>query len=442
MSIIKLLSKKPHRLLFTTPSHNQKAIFNKEFDSFYKCDYSEIEGFDNLQNPVSSILMSQGKVSDILDTKQTFFVVQGATTAMLSAMKAIINPGDKVLVARNCHKSVFSGLILTASLVDWLMPETDSSWGIYTHIDPDKLEKTLELNQYKAFILTSPTYEGINSDIERIAQICKNHNTYLIVDEAHGSLYKFSPDLPKTAIEQGADVSINSLHKTAGALNQCALLNISKNIKDIDTEVFQKSLNLFQTTSPSYPLLENIESCINYLNSPQGALEISNLMKNISKLKPELERFGVEFYNEKNHDLTKILLRKEGISGLDLSDTLLNNYNIEDELNNEISCLYLTGIGTSKQKLDKLKNALKKVQTNPSYKFKTVEFQPHPLVKIQPVATFKREYVYVNKTDANMKISNKMILPYPPGFAILYPGEAIQNWHINYLSNDVEVIYQ
>ena len=440
MSITKLLNKKPDRILFTTPSHGQKPSFSKDLENFYKKDFSEIEGFDNLQNPKNAILMAQGKVSDILKTKQTFFVIQGATTALLAAMKAIIAPGDKVLVARNCHKSVFNGLILTAGLVDWIMPETDSDWGIYTHIDPDKLEHTLELNHYKAFILTSPTYEGVNSDIERIAQICKNHDTYLIVDEAHGSLYNFSSNLPKTAIEQGADISINSLHKTAGALNQCALLNISTTIKTLETEIFQKALNIFQTTSPSYPLLENIESCIGYLDSNHGRNEIDNLIKNIEKIKNELSRFGVELYSADNHDTTKILAKKSGISGMDLSKTLFDDYKIEDELANQISCLYLTGIGTTQSKLEKLKNALKRVPTNPSYNHPSVEFQPHPLVKIQPVATFNRDYMFVSKSDALLKISNKLIMPYPPGFGILYPGEAIQNWHLEYLSNNVEIM--
>ena len=440
MSIIKLLSKKCDRTLFTTPSHNQKAIFNQNFDGFYKHDFSEIQGFDNLSNPKNSILISQGKTSEILKTKQSFYVVQGATTALLAAMKAIINPADKVLVARNCHKSVFNGLILTAGYVNWFMPETDEDWGIYIHIDTEKLESTLKLDNYKVFIMTSPTYEGVNSDIEKISNICKKYNTYLIVDEAHGSLYNFSDNLPKTAIEQGADVSINSLHKTAGALNQCALLNISSNIKNIDIQIFQKALNIFQTTSPSYPLLSNIEACITHLHSKEGQNEIDNLINEIQKSKKELERFGVQFFEDENHDPTKILIRKEGISGYELSQTLFEDYTIEDEFNNSIACLYLTGIGTTKAKLDKLKNALKKVVTNPSYEFQKEDFQPFPLTKIQPVDTFNRNYIYANKKDALLKISNKMIIPYPPGIGLLYPGEAIQKWHLDYLPNDVEIM--
>ena len=440
MSIIKLLSKKLDRIIFTTPSHNQKAVFSQEYTSFYKQDYSEIDGFDNLQNPVNSILMAQGKVSDILKTKQTFFVVQGATTAILAAMKALIKPSERVLVARNCHKTVFSGLILTGGVVDWFMPETDEKWGIYTKIDPKKLESTLELNQYKVFIMTSPTYEGVNSDINEISKVCKKHNVYLIVDEAHGALYNFSDKLPKTAIEQGADVSVNSLHKTAGALNQTAVLNISNTINNVDVTVFQAALNLFQTTSPSYPLLSNIEACFNFLNSKDGKKEIDNLILEIEKTKSELKRFGVEFYDDENHDSTKILLRKNGISGFDLSDSLFDEFNIEDEMTNQNSCLFLSGIGTTRQKLDKLKQALKKIQTNPSFEFENIDFQPYPIVKLQPVETFNRNFIYVNKNNSLLKISNKMILPYPPGIGLLYPGEAIQKWHLTYLNNDVEVI--
>ena len=148
----------------------------------------------------------------------------------------------------------------------------------------------------------------------------------------------------------------------------------------------------------------------------------------------------MQFYENENHDPTKILIRKEGISGYELSQTLFEDYAIEDEFNNSIACLYLTGIGTTKAKLDKLKNALKKVVTNPSYEFQKEDFQPFPLTKIQPVDTFNRNYIYANKKDALLKISNKMIIPYPPGIGLLYPGEAIQKWHLDYLPNDVEIM--
>lgn len=440
MSIIKLLSKKQDKLLFTTPSHNQKAPFNKEYSSFYFDDFSEIDGFDNLSNPKGAILLAQGRASEILGAKYTYFITQGATTAILAAMKAIINPNDKVLVARNCHKSIFNGLILTHANVDWFMPETNEEWGIYTKIDTEKLEATFKINQYKAFIMTSPTYEGINSDIEKISLLCKKYNVYLIVDEAHGFLNNFNDKLPKSAIAQGADISINSLHKTAGALNQCALLNINKNIQNFQFEIFQKAINLFHTTSPSYPLLANIETCISYLNSDKGRKQIENLLSEIDELKIHLKQFGVNFYESEFHDPTKMLLQKEGISGFDLSDIMSNKYNIEDEMCNLNSCLYLTGLGTNRSKLNNLKSALKKAPIDSKFEFSKIDFQPFPLVKIQPYETFNKDYAFVNKNNSVLKISNEMILPYPPGIGLLYPGEAIQEWHLKYLNNDVEIM--
>ncbi len=440
MSIIKLLSKKLNRTIFTTPSHNQNTYFSKDYKSFYKQDYSEIEGYDNLADPKGSILMSQTRTAEILNAGKSYYITQGATSAILSAMKALICPNDNVLVARNCHKSVFNGLILTGANVDWFMPECDSEWGIYTQIDPKKLNSILDINNYKAFIMTSPTYEGINSDIEQIAKICKSHKVYLIVDEAHGALNYFSNLLPKSAMQQGADVGILSLHKTAGALNQTAILNISKDIQGIDDKVFQDAVNIFETTSPSYPLLANIEECVQYLSSNKGKIEIDNLFTNIIEFRNELNKHGIEFYDDKFHDASKILLRKKGISGNDLSDILYDKYNIEDEMNNSIYALYLTGIGTTKNKLKILQNALINVPVDNKFEFEKVEFQPFPLVKIQPVNSFNCKYDFVKKENSVLKISNKLIMPYPPGIGLLYPGEAIQEWHLKYLDDDVEVI--
>ncbi|MBR1617142.1 hypothetical protein IJ670_03235, partial [bacterium] len=324
---------------------------------------------------------------------------------------------------------------------DWFMPEFDEDWGVYKEIDPDKLKKTLEMNDYKAFIMTSPTYEGINSDLEKIASVCQSKGVILLVDEAHGSLNVFSGRF-KSAIEAGCDVSVNSLHKTAGALNQTALLNVSNNSR-LEGSIFQKAKNIFHTTSPSYPLLYNIEECLAFLNSKKGKQKIEKLYSDIKKMQDNLKKYGFEFYNEFNHDMSKILVRHKNISSTWLSDVLFDEFNIEDEMSCENFCLYMTGIGTDNKKLKKLEKALIKVLGKKDKKEKTNTeniAQPHPLVKIQPFLTFNLNYVYVNKSDAVGKISNSLICPYPPGIGILYPGEVIQEWHLDYLEEDVEVV--
>ncbi len=448
MSLLRLLSKKLRRHLFTTPTHSQKAPFLSNLSCFYKWDYSEIEGYDNLLNPKGAILISEGRASDIYDTKKTFFLTQGSTTGILAAMKAVLNFGDKVLVARNCHKSVYSGLVLTGANVDWFMPDTKSEmcskWGIMGKINPEELKDTFKLNQYKAFIMTSPTYEGIVSDIAEISRICKEYGVLLIVDEAHGALYNFSDLLPVPAIKLGADFSVNSLHKNAGGINQCALLHVSKDCPYDWCEI-QNAINLFHTSSPSYPMIANIEANISFLASPKGKKEIESLISNIKKFKNDLEDAGFEILGNDCQDVTKIVLRLDGADCSKLSDILFDEYNIEDEISSEFCCLYLTGIGTKKSKLDKLKSALIDAKIKKFDKIRIDEakipvFQPYPLTKLQPWEAFNRDYIYVTKQNAPLMLSSEMIVPYPPGIGILYPGEAIQQEHLEFLSEDVGVI--
>lgn len=356
-------------------------------------------------------------------------------------MKSVIQEGDRVLVARNCHKSVYNGLVVTCARVDWLMPETNDYFGIYGEINPEEVENNLKLNQYKALIITSPTYEGVNSDIESISKICRQYGVYLIVDEAHGALYNFSDKLPKTALEQGADFVINSLHKNAGAPNQCALLHVSNRIRDdFEWRQVQRAINLFNTSSPSYPLLACIEAAVTYLHSKEGKKAIDDLINNIEHFKKDLRKEGWEFYDNENSDPTKILIKRPDVSGLELSEKLFREFHIEDEMASDVCALYLCGIGTTRAKLDRLKNAIKKVKLTKQTQEPKVSFQPFPFVKMLPFEAFYKDYAFVSKENAILKVSSEMIVPYPPGIGILYPGEAIQEWHLDYLGDDAGVI--
>ena len=234
------------------------------------------------------------------------------------------------------------------------MPEYDENFGIYKEINPENLENILKLTSYKAFVITSPTYDGIISDIEKIANICKQYGVILIVDEAHGALLNFTEN-KKSAISQGADIVINSLHKNAGALNPAAILMIGEN-SEIERAALQKNPNLIKTKSPSFPILANIESTINYLASTCGRKEIEKLIRNIKKYKEKIKSLGFEILEGENLEEARILIKcKKG-----LSEELFEKYDIEDEEENENSILFLCGIGTNENKLKKLYNALKK----------------------------------------------------------------------------------
>jgi arginine/lysine/ornithine decarboxylase len=205
-------------------------------------------------------------------------------------------------------------------------------------ITPQQVDQALaEHPDTRLVVLTSPTYEGLTSDILAISKIVHAHNAVLLVDEAHGALYPFSNELPESAVKY-ADFTIQSLHKTAGGINPTALLHTN----NIDPT---EALNMITTTSPSYPMLATIEANIKFLNSSRGGKYIRELLKNIKSL-------GIEKLND---DPTKILLK----GGFELSDKLFNQYGIEDERTNEKTTMLLCGIGTSKEKLNRLKKALK-----------------------------------------------------------------------------------
>ena len=178
---------------------------------------------------------------------------------------------------------------------------------------------------------------------------------YLIVDEAHGALYPFSEDLPETSIAY-ADFTIQSLHKTAGGINPTALLHCNCEINP------QEALDKISTTSPSYPMLATIEANIKYLNSQRGRNAIKNLIKEIRQTLDNLN--NIDFYGD---DITKILIKKDNISGEKISDYLFNTHQIEDEKTTEHSTLLLCGLGTTKQMLKKLKKALNKLNTKETF---------------------------------------------------------------------------
>ena len=338
MTFRKLIRSSFKNILFTTPSHAQKFFLFKKFRHVYKYDVSETD----THSPQEMLCEAESNASKIYGTKQTKFLTNGSSSGIIGAVLSCVNEGDKVLVWRNAHRCHHNAIKLAGAIpVYYDLPLNE--FGVTTAFtNPEKyIDESI-----KAIIVTSPTYEGYVSDIKNIKSVCEKFGTYLIVDEAHGALYPFSEELPQTAIPY-ADFTVQSLHKTAGGLNPTALLHVNCNI--------ELKLDMITTTSPSYPLLMTIENNINYLASKRGKKEINKLINNLKELRKDLTdyQFGSD-------DITKILIKKEGLTGYKLSEKLYE-LGIEDEKTNEVSTMLLTGIGTKKDKLEKLKFALKKI---------------------------------------------------------------------------------
>ncbi len=261
---------------------------------------------------------------------------------------ACTKKGDKVLIWNNAHICHKNAVELAGAEPVYYSLNKISEWGIYDKLTPEQTEEYLQKNKVRALIVTSPSYEGVVSDVKKIKEICVKYGAYLIVDEAHGALYPFSEQLPESAVNI-ADFTVQSLHKTAGGLNPTALLHTNTDLS------IEKALEKINTTSPSYPLLMSIEKNINYLNSKKGRMKINELIENIHNLKNNCK--NVEFFNG---DITKILIKKKGLSGLELSEKLYHS-SIEDEKTNDKSTMLLCGLGTSKSKLKRLEKILKKI---------------------------------------------------------------------------------
>lgn len=333
MGLISILKKNNKKTLFTTPSHSGKFFIYHKFYQWYKSDISEVDAY----NPQEALEEAEEKAAKIYGVKYTKFLTNGSTSGIIAAILA--SHSKRILIWENAHPCHKNGARLAgAEIIEYSLP-LDENLGVYKAITPDKVESLIKESGADTIVITSPTYEGFAANIKEISGICHKANVTLIVDEAHGALYPFSEQLPESAVKY-ADFTVQSLHKTAGGLNPTALLH-SNNINPAE------ALSMITTTSPSYPMLATIEANINYLNSAKGKKAIKTLISNIHDLNIE----------QLNDDPTKILL----LGGYELSEKLYNKFRIEDERTNKKTTMLLCGLGTTKEKLERLKKVLCKI---------------------------------------------------------------------------------
>ena len=430
---------------FTTPSHSQGDFICPEAENllgrkFFECDMSETEGFDNLRAPDGILKELQYNISKIYTSKCSFMLPNGATTGIIAAMLAVLNSFDEVLVARNCHVSVYNGLVLTGATPVWFMPERDEKWDIFKSVTAEEIERKLKSNPLiKAVIITSPTYEGVYSSIPQISEVTKKYGAVLIVDESHGALSNFARDYTgyAPAIVSGADISVHSLHKTAGAPAPCGLLHIAKSSK-VTPEAVQAALNLVTTTSPSYPMMIAIEAVVNFLFSDKGKNEVRKLYDLVEDFIAKTHYLDdVEVYSGFN-DKAKLLLRMKSLPAQAVAKILNDDFKIEEEFSNDNSLLFLTGIGTQKRKFEKLLSALKEISVmeveadivGDKYNIEL------PRMIYTPREAYFHPYEYIDTEKAEGRICAEVVLPYPPGIPMILPGEVITKDNIKFIMTD------
>lgn len=406
-------------------------------------DITEIDGFDDYHYPQGIIDEMQMHAAKVYGTKYSFYLINGSSCGILTAISAVLNRGDSVIVARNCHKSVYNGMFMNDLVPQYIYPETDSRYNIMTHITPECVREAFRQCDARAVIITSPTYEGVVSDVKSIAQICHENGAILIVDEAHGAHFCFGNNAPDTAMKCGADIVIESVHKTLPSYTQTAVMHICSDRVDIGR--VRRYLSVYQTSSPSYVFMSGIQKCIEYMESDVGReayKEYENNLANLRKSLLELKNIKLVTYDKENenvfaYDTSKIVLFCRN-GGAYLYDEMLSKYHIQLEMAAKDYVIAMTSVGDKKEWYDCFIKAVKEIDKSMAENASKDENDAcGSIIKADVVCTlweaFGKEYEYRDIDDAAGKISADWVYAYPPGIPIICPGERVTCRIIEYM---------
>lgn len=432
---------KNNLISFHVPGHKNGKIYDllgyrDLLESIYKMDTTEIIGTDNLHSPKGIIKKSQEKASRVFKSDKTYFLVNGTTCGIQASIMSICNDNDKILVNRDCHHSVINACILGNINPVYIDYKLDNDYFILEGVLEKDVIKSIDENlDAKALVLTYPTYYGATYDLEKICEYAHKKNMVVIVDEAHGAHLGLSEKLPKTALEQGADIVIQSTHKTLPSFTQSSMLHIKGG--KVDSSKISEILRIIETSSPSYLLMSSLEIATE-IYEKYGRDLMDKLLENIDNFIKDISKNDfVKVYNK--FDKTKIFisLKKLGITGYELEKILRKN-NIQVELSNYYGVLLICTISNYYDDFESIKNAINNIITDKKDKY-FEELRTINYPKIIPKKILNpREAFYKNKKSVKIydsigQISGEYIIPYPPGVSILSPGEIITKEIIDYI---------
>ncbi len=415
----------------------------------YGIDITEIEGYDNLYEADGILKNSMERAARVYGAEETFFLVNGSTVGILSAITGALKRGERILVARNCHKAVFHAMELRELQAVYLHPEYLSDWDIQGKILLEEVrEKLTKYPDIKAVLITSPTYEGIVSPVADIAKLVHEYNIPLIVDEAHGAHFSFDERFPESAIQAGADVVIQSMHKTLPSFTQTALMHMKKGY--VDTQKIKEYIGYYQTSSPSYLFMAGMDACISQIEKKGNHLwdEFFQIREDFIKRMGNLSHLRIFTKN----DACKLLVsvKGTGLTGKLLQEILLSKYHIQLEMAAESYILGIITMCDTKEGLDRLGDALLEIDKELELKetnvlkedcnFENIDELFHPdgvdyfmkadskkqeeiVYSLAQVRELETEEVMLE--EATGRICAAYINIYPPGIPLFVPGERI-----------------
>lgn len=422
------------------PGHKRNPDFFME--NPYSFDVTEVEGFDDLYHPEGILKKAMEQAANAYHARQTFYLVGGSTCGILAAISACVNHGDTIIMARNCHKSVYNTAFLLNLNTKYIFPKMIESIDVAKGITKRDVEEAWrKAPDAKCVVITSPTYEGVVSEITEISTFLHEKGIPLIVDEAHGAHLRWHHSFPKSALEQGADVVVQSLHKTLPALTQTALLH--SNSDRISIKKIQHYLSIYQTSSPSYVLMASIDQCITWLQE-NGKSSFSRYVKQSNLFYDRMKQLcRLKLLDVSEKDRTKIVVVTDGtnITGYELANILRNKYQIEVEMEQPTYIIALTSIADEKEMFERFGKILLEIDESLSKSRKeSVNFSKIDFTKKLEIRYTSYEASLLNGEslqieESENRVSKEFIYLYPPGIPFVVPGEVLSSKIIQTLIN-------
>lgn len=435
---------------FHTPGHKNGRSIDRRLRSFtgrnvYYFDVTVFPEVDSLHDPTNCIKKAQEIAAKAYGVSHSFFLVNGSSSGNIAMFLSACNPGDSVILSRSCHKSALAGIIFSGVWPIWLQPKVDQNLDIIFDSTPQQIEAALEqFPEAKAVFVTSPTYNGVTTDLVKIAEICHDRGKILMVDEAHGAHLVFHDNLPISAVETSADLCVQSVHKMLSAMSQGSIFHFNSNLVNLHRT--RRIISMLQTTSPCYLILASIDSARKQvvesgekmlgkvIHWAEDGRKKINRMKNFSCItRKEINARGFDL------DVTKLTINvtRTGFTGYQIEDILSKEYNIQVDCADIFNLIAIMGIGSDKNDVASLVKALDEIDTQ-------YHGEEEPLLLDLP--SLSTEMVMMPRDvffNANTKrvplkkaighISGQSLTPYPPGIPILIPGERITKNICEYL---------
>lgn len=437
---------------FHMPGHKGSKLYEKYgygafLQRFMDCDITEIPGADNLFQTEGVLRETQRRYAELYQVERSYMLINGTSSGIIAAILASVPEGGQLIMARNCHKSVFNALSLGGIQPVYVYPEMMEEYGILGQVTAAEIERVIQENpKAKAVILPSPNYYGICSNIKEIARLVHEHGKILIVDQAHGAHLKwlskkdYGGTGPGCAEEVGADVVINSIHKTLASFTQSAVLNL--NSQSVDRYVLEDKLQAIQSTSPSYLLMASLDISADLIKR-HGTELMKHWNENLDHFYGAAKKIpGLRVIEDSRLlDRSKINIDTSGlgITAAELENALMER-GIFSELTTGNILMLMSGIGNQHRDFQRLLEALKEIQVETGLRGAS-EKSAEPIREIGGKMPKKSELFPVpqNKKRVRLEHAEGMIcaasiIPYPPGNPLVCPGEKLEKEEIQYIS--------